>query len=60
MICYKDMTFCSKHRVCGAADCHRKLNEKDDAWLKINDWMPVCMSDMSGNCGKYQHIGAGK
>lgn len=54
MICYKDMTFCSEYSVCGATDCRRKLNEKDDAWLKENDWMPVAFADMSVGCEKYK------
>lgn len=41
MICYKDMTFCS--RDCNNTDCIR--NKKNINKPKELDWMPVAYSD---------------
>ena len=44
MICYKDMTFCS--RDCNNTDCKR--NKKNIHKPKELEWMPVAYSDFKG------------
>ena len=49
MICYKDMTFCS--RDCANTDC--KLNNKNIHKPKELEWMPVAYRDFK-DCKKWK------
>lgn len=49
MICYKDMTFCS--RDCNNTDCKR--NKKNVHKPKELEWMPVAYSDFK-ECKKWK------
>ena len=49
MICYKDMTFCS--RDCANKEC--RLNKQNIDKPKDLEWMPVAYSDFK-DCEKYK------
>jgi len=58
MLCYRDMTFCSK--FCGNKQCHRNFTkEVEDAAYKWwgKSGAPVAFSDFSESCGMYKEVG---
>ena len=59
MICFRDMTFCSKE--CGNTKCGRNLTEQvrkdaDKWWGKGKDEAPIAVANFHEGCEDYKEV----
>jgi hypothetical protein len=52
MLCYKDMTFCSKGSVCETKECPRNLSSYEIKAAQAQGF-PIAWSDFSTKCNFY-------
>ncbi len=55
MICYRDMTFCSK-MDCANLKCKRTQRGIDDAHWKASGELPLSIADMWRECNDHEEI----